>query len=86
MERREKMPGNVIKINDSGELLWYVGDSEMGDLVKFLNEVGYKIREKQRRVVDKGGKKLKEIVEELEETLEDTKKRLKLIKKFSSYF
>ena len=36
------MPGNLIKINNNNELSWYVGDSQMGDLLVYLNKVGFK--------------------------------------------
>jgi hypothetical protein len=36
------MPGNIIKINDSDELSWYVGDSQMEKLLTLLDEVGFK--------------------------------------------
>ena len=36
------MPGNKLKINDSKELSWYVGDSKMPNLIKYLNRVGTK--------------------------------------------
>lgn len=34
------MPGNTVRINDSSELEWYVGDSKMEGLIKWLNENG----------------------------------------------
>jgi len=36
------MPGNIIKINNNDELKWYVGDSKMEELIKFLNKIGFK--------------------------------------------
>lgn len=36
------MPGNIIRINDSIRLEWYVGDSRMEELIAFLNIVGFK--------------------------------------------
>lgn len=36
------MPGNVVRINNSDKLEWYVGDSKMEGLIKFLNKVGFK--------------------------------------------
>ena len=36
------MPGNMIKINDSDDLSWYVGDSKMEELIKWLSENGYR--------------------------------------------
>lgn len=42
------MPGNTIKINDSNELEWYVGDSRIDELMLWLDENGQKIqREKE---------------------------------------
>jgi len=35
------MPGNIIKINNSDELSWYVGDSKMEELIAFLNKIGF---------------------------------------------
>jgi len=34
------MPGNLIVINRSKELTWYVGDSKMDELIKFLHKIG----------------------------------------------
>jgi len=34
------LPSNIIRINGAKELEWYVGDSKMEDLIKYLNEVG----------------------------------------------
>jgi len=31
------MPGNIIEINGAKELTWYVGDSQMEDLIKYLD-------------------------------------------------
>ena len=36
------MPGNTIKINKRAELEWYVGDSKMDELVKWLEKNGVK--------------------------------------------
>lgn len=36
------MPGNIIKINNAEDLQWYVGDSRMDKLVKFLDKIGHK--------------------------------------------
>lgn len=35
------MPGNIIRINNSDELEWYVGDSKMEKLIKYLNKIGF---------------------------------------------
>lgn len=34
------MPGNTIKINNSQDLEWYVGDSKMPKLMKWLEKWG----------------------------------------------
>lgn len=39
------MPGNIIQINRAKELEWYVGDSKMEDLIKYLNEIGFPTNE-----------------------------------------
>jgi hypothetical protein len=36
------MPGNIIKINNSDKLSWYVGDSKLVELMEYLNKVGHK--------------------------------------------
>lgn len=36
------MPGNIIRINNSSELDWYVGDSKMDELIDWLDENGVK--------------------------------------------
>ena len=35
------MPGNLVVINGSKGLTWYVGDSKMDDLIEFLHKVGF---------------------------------------------
>jgi hypothetical protein len=37
------MPGNTIKINDTLDLHWYVGDSKIEEVISWLNENGEKI-------------------------------------------
>jgi len=44
------MPGNTVKINNSDDLEWYVGDSGMEQLVEWLNDKG--IKTEQSNVVD----------------------------------
>jgi hypothetical protein len=39
-----KMPGNTILINNYKDLEWYVGDSKMDELVKWLNDNGEKVK------------------------------------------
>lgn len=36
------MPSNIIKINSAKELEWYVSDSKMDDLLKYLDEIGHR--------------------------------------------
>ncbi len=36
------MPGNIIEINDSDKLSWYVGDSKREDLMRTVNKIGIK--------------------------------------------
>lgn len=36
------MPGNIITINGSKKLEWYVGDSKMDKLIEYLNHIGEK--------------------------------------------
>lgn len=41
------MPGNIISINGSKSLEWYVGDSKMPKLLKLLKEIGFKEKPKK---------------------------------------
>jgi len=36
------MPGNTIQINHSKELECYVGDSQMDNLIEYLDEKGFR--------------------------------------------
>ena len=36
------MPGNIVQVNSAKELEWYVGDSKMDELIKYLDEVGFR--------------------------------------------
>ncbi len=36
------MPGNTIRINSSLE--WYVGDSKMDKLLKYLDKIGFRVK------------------------------------------
>lgn len=36
------MPGNIIKINNTEDLSWYIGDSQMPELIKYLDMHGYR--------------------------------------------
>ena len=36
------MAGNTIKINNNNNFQWYVGDSKMDELIKWLNKNGIK--------------------------------------------
>ena len=38
------MPGNTVKINNTEELEWYIGDSRIDEVIKFLEGVGTKTR------------------------------------------
>lgn len=38
------MPGNIVEINNSKELSWYVGDSKMKELIAFLDKIGQRIK------------------------------------------
>lgn len=40
------MPGNTVIINNSKELEWYVGDSKMDELIKYLDDVGMREQNK----------------------------------------
>lgn len=35
------MPGNLVVINGSKDLTWYVGDSKINELIEFLHIVGF---------------------------------------------
>ena len=35
------MPGNLVVINGSEGFTWYVGDSKMDELIRFLHEIGF---------------------------------------------
>ena len=43
------MPGNIVVINNSKELTWYIGDSKMPLLITFLNINGERLSPKQRK-------------------------------------
>lgn len=38
------MASNAISVNGSKELTWIVGDSKMEELIKYLDEIGDKIK------------------------------------------
>ncbi len=40
------MPGNTIIINNSKGLEWYIGDSKIPKLIKFLKKYGIKNQDK----------------------------------------
>ncbi len=42
------MPGNIVQINGSDELEWYVGDSKMEKLLAWLNEHGSKEKPEEK--------------------------------------
>ena len=35
------MPGNLVVINGSEGFTWYVGDSKIDELIRFLHEIGF---------------------------------------------
>jgi len=43
------MPGNIVQVNASKELEWYVGDSKMDALIRYLDEVGYRASEEDEK-------------------------------------
>ena len=43
------MPGNIIKINNAAELEWYIGDSKMPNLVKYLDKNGVRQKQKEKK-------------------------------------
>jgi len=43
------MPGNVVLINNSLGLEWYVGDSKMPLLIKYLDSIGVKVAKKKKK-------------------------------------
>ena len=43
--RRQRMPGNTVKINNSDGMQWYVGDSKMDEVIETLNRVGSRIHD-----------------------------------------
>jgi len=40
------MPGNTIRINESDDLDWYIGDSKMEELIEWLDKNGVKVEAK----------------------------------------
>ncbi len=42
------MPANIVKINDSKNLEWYIGDSKMKKLIKYLNKIGIKYSKEKK--------------------------------------
>ena len=45
------MPGNIIKINGSKKLSWYVGDSKMKKVIAYLDKIGF--RESVKNVISR---------------------------------
>jgi hypothetical protein len=41
------MPGNLVVINGSEGLTWYVGDSKMPELLEFLHKIGFQEQPKR---------------------------------------
>ena len=53
------MPSNIVKINDSSDLEWYVGDSKMEALISELDEIGVRAKiedEENKDLVDSIGR------------------------------
>jgi len=44
------MPGNIVRINNSDEFEWYVGDSKMEKLIELLNTIGHKMNDENKNV------------------------------------
>ena len=73
------MPGNIVTINDSENLAWYCGDSQMEKIIGILNTFGLKHNSGSEELLEKfdsnketrdkyQAKKIKEIFsEELKE-------------------
>ena len=43
------MPGNIVQINSSKELEWYVGDSKMDALIEYLDKTGFRENRQSKR-------------------------------------
>lgn len=43
------MPGNIVQINHSKKLEWYVGDSKMDKLIEYLDKIGFRTSKEKRR-------------------------------------
>lgn len=39
------MPSNIVKINNNDDFEWYVGDSKMEELIKWLEENGTRLKD-----------------------------------------
>ncbi|MHA1815356.1 MAG: hypothetical protein ACTSX1_05070 [Candidatus Heimdallarchaeaceae archaeon] len=65
------MPGNTVKVNDSDQLEWYVGDSKMDELTEWLENNGLQTKDSNLvetepdSVESFKGKVLQEWIEEL---------------------
>ena len=54
------MPGNTIKINNSDDLEWYVGDSKIDELIEWLDKNSFKMNKlNNTRCVNAGSNKIK---------------------------
>ena len=49
------MPRNIVRINNSDEVEWYVGDSKMEKLITLLDELGWGTDE-WRNIVEQASK------------------------------
>ena len=61
------MPGNIVKINNYEPLSWYVGDSKMDELIKWLNKNG--VRDKMTSGIGGESKCIDSIEREIEEDI-----------------
>lgn len=47
------MPANFVRINDCKNWKWYVDDSKMEELIKFLNKIGFRNKDKKSKIKEK---------------------------------
>lgn len=70
------MPGNIIRINNSDNLEWYIGDSRMEDLIAFLDLIGFKENEV---IQDDENEDLNARISMLESVVEDNYTRIDIL-------
>ena len=46
------MPGNILRINDSSILEWYIGDSKMDELIEHLDKIGSREHETEMNIME----------------------------------